>query len=142
MFSTQLRKLYPSGSARHPDHGCLACPSELAHAPDSQLDHIQDESGRCFAEICSRCITQGRQKVVKELQKQAKSERKWASDLCKFGSEVDVIRESLDRVELREFLALYFKCEENWPWPGTKGKPEAFQPRRVESQFPLDEEPK
>jgi len=96
------------------NHGCLSCPPEIARAPEYKRIHMRDGYGRCFAEICSNCVSLGRAKVLKELKKQAKSERNYAAKLCKLGGEVRYIKESLDRVEAREFLAEGFRSNYKW----------------------------
>jgi len=96
------------------DHGCLVCPLVLAHDPEFKRVHIRDEGGRCFAEICSKCVSIGWPKILKELKKQTKRERNHAARLLRAGGEVRYIKDSVDCVELREFLVKCFRFKQNW----------------------------
>ena len=115
------------------DHGCLACPDMLVHAPGPSR-HIRDKFLKPIAELCLSCIGLGRLKVLDIMRKRAKEDRRYAAQLIKIkGADLDVVTDYVKRVQLREMLVDLFSTDEDWSWwLKNKGKSAAIQPLQVE----------
>ena len=108
------------------DHGCLACPDMLVHAPGPSR-HIRDKFLKPIAELCLSCVGLGRLKVLDIMRKRAKEDRGYAAQLIKIkGADLDVAIDYAKRVQLREMLDDLFSTDKDWEdWLKRKGKSSA-----------------